>query len=373
MCVILLRIYTMALADIFASFASKPTRATTNRVVGIDIGSSSMKVVELQNRDNVLTLTTYGELELGPYDAEKPVGQSVALPAQIERQALVDILRESAVKARQSVFAMPLASSFVTVMSLQATADEDISSRVRVEARKYIPIPIAEVTLDWAEVETGMIKDAENTSRDVLLAAIQNEALKRFTTLMQTVEFSSSPIEIECFSAIRALYTDDQPDMAIMDVGAISTKLYIIRNGLLQRMYRVRAGGALFTEKLAADLKCSFEEAEALKRVITYDHPQFAVAQKSHQVLYGRVLKEFHQVIADYEQRVGAAVPTIQLIGGGSLFPGFDAFVSTQLNRQAVLAQPFNKVAYPAFMEDTMSTIGSSFAVALGAALRYFE
>jgi type IV pilus assembly protein PilM len=365
----------MALSDLFSSFASKPTRATNNRVVGIDIGSSSIKVVELQSRDNVLTLTTYGELELGPYDTEKPVGQSVALPAQIERQALVDILRESAVKSRQAVFAMPLASSFVTVMSLQATVDEDISSRVRVEARKYIPIPIAEVTLDWAEVETSTAaaKDAENVTRDILLAAIQNEALKRFTTLMQTVEFANPPIEIECFSAIRALYTDEQPDMAIMDVGAVSTKLYIIRGGLLQRMYRVRAGGALYTEKLAADLKCSFEEAEALKRVITYEHPQFSIAQKSHQVMYDRVLKEFHQVIDDYEKRVSNTVPTIHLIGGGSLFPGFDAFVSTQLGRQAVLAEPFNKVAYPAFMEDTMNSIGSTFAVALGAALRFFE
>ncbi len=363
----------MALADIFSSFTSKPTRATNNRVVGIDIGSSSIKVVELQNRDNVLTLTTYGELELGPYDSEKPVGQSVILSAQLERQALVDILRESAVKARQAVFAMPLASSFVTVMSLQATADEDLASRVRIEARKYIPIPIAEVVLDYAEVETVAVAGAETVTRDVLIAAIQNEALKRFTTLMQTVEFIKPPIEIECFSAIRSLYTDEQPDMAIMDVGAVSTKLYIIRGGLLQRMYRVRAGGALFTEKLAADLKCSFEEAEALKRVITYEHPQFAVAQKSHQVMYDRVLKEFHQVLADYEKRAGTTVPTVQLIGGGALFPGFDAFVSTQLGRSAVLAEPFNKVAYPAFMEDTMNTIGSSFAVALGAALRFFE
>jgi type IV pilus assembly protein PilM len=371
--VVLLNAYTMALSDIFSSLASKPTRATNNRVVGIDIGSSSIKVVELQNRDNILTLTTYGELELGPYDTEKPVGQSVVLPAQTERQALVDILRESAVKARQSVFAMPLASSFVTVMSLQTTPDEDISSRVRVEARKYIPIPIAEVTLDWAEVETASVSDAESPTRDVLLAAIQNEALKRFTTLMQTVEFSNPPIEIECFSAIRALYTDDQPDMAIMDVGAVSTKLYIIRGGLLQRMYRVRAGGALYTEKLAADLKCSFEEAEALKRVITYEHQDFAIAQKSHQVMYDRVLKEFHQVIDDYEKRSGSAVPVIQLIGGGSLFPGFDAYISSQLGRPTVLAAPFNKVAYPAFMEDTMNGIGSSFAVAFGAALRFFE
>lgn len=361
----------MALRDLFSSIKVKSARTANNRYVGIDIGSSSIKVIELQNRDNVLTLTTYGELELGPYDNEKPVGESVVLPAQIERQALVDILREAAVKAQTAVFAMPLSSSFVTIMSLNAPPDEDISSRVRVEARKYIPIPIAEVTLDWAEVELKTV--GSEPARDVLLAAIQNDALKRFSTLMETVEFKNSPIEIECFSTIRSLYTEAETDMAIIDVGAVSTKLYIARSGLLQRMYRVRAGGALFTEKMASELKLSFEEIEVIKRSITPEHPQFAAFQKQHHIAYDRVLKEFRQVLSEYEQRVGVEVSTVYLIGGGALFPGFESFVAGYLNRPVELAQPFNKVAYPAFMEDTMKVIGSSFAVALGAALRAFE
>jgi Tfp pilus assembly PilM family ATPase len=138
-------------------------------------------------------------------------------------------------------------------------------------------------------------------------------------------------------------------------------------------MYRVRAGGSLYTEKLASTLTCSFEEAEVIKRSLTTEHPQFSEALKVHQVAYNRVLKEFEQVIADYESRVGVAIPMVQLIGGGSLFPNFAAYVSQYLNRPAVLASPFNKVAYPAFMEDTMSMIGPSFSVALGAALRTFE
>lgn len=364
--------HNMALTDLFSSLKSKPRRTANNRYVGIDIGSSSIKVVELQNRDNVVTLTTYGELELGPYDNEKPVGELVVLPPQIERQALVDILRESAIKAQNAVFAMPLSSSFVTIMPISASLDEDITPRVRVEARKYIPIPIAEVTLDWAEVESKASNDSIET-RDILLAAIQNDALKRFTNLMETVEFGTPPIEIECFSAIRSLYTEAEIDVAIIDVGAVSTKLYITRAGLLQRMHRVRAGGALFTEKMASELNISFDEAELLKRTITSDHPQFGIFQKQHQGAYDRVLKEFHQVIREYEERTGVELETVYLIGGGALFPGFEAYVSSHLNRTAVIAKPFNKVAYPAFMEDTMNSIGSSFAVALGAALRVFE
>lgn len=363
----------MALFKVFKSVSKSVSQqsAHNGKVVGIDIGSSSIKVVELQNRNDVLTLTTYGEVELGPYADESPVGQSVVLPANIERQALVDILRESAVHAKQAVFAMPLSSSFVTIMSMQATATEDISNRVRVEARKYIPIPIGEVTLDWAEVDSN--GGAEATTRDVLLAAIQNDALARFNGLMDTVELPNTPIEIECFSAIRGLYEQEESVSAIIDVGATSTKLYIIRDGLLQRMYRVRAGGAIFTEKMAAELGCSFEEAELRKRTIVTTDEQFPLFQKNHQVSYDRAIKEFKQVIEEYERKIGVQVGTIYFVGGASQFPGFDNFISTVLSRKVSLALPFNRVAYPAFMEDTMNSIGATFAVALGAALRSFE
>ena len=108
-----------------------------NRVVGIDIGSSSIKVVEIQERDGALSLTTYGELQLGPY-ANQDIGQSVVLEAKQEQQALVDVIRESTVKADKAVFAMPLSSSFVTMIDFEADIKEDISSRVRVEATKIL-------------------------------------------------------------------------------------------------------------------------------------------------------------------------------------------------------------------------------------------
>jgi type IV pilus assembly protein PilM len=266
---------------------------------------------------------------------------------------------------------MPLSSSFVTVMSLNAEATEDISSRVRVEARKYIPIPIAEVTLDWAEVESGA--QGEGGTREVLLAAIQNDALARFNGLLDTVELSRTPIEIECFSVIRSLYEQEDGDVAIIDVGATSTKLYIVRSGLLQRMYRVRSGGSLFTEKLATELGYTFEQAEVLKRTITNTDENFNSIQKQHHQFYDRVIKEFKQVIDEYEKLVQTQIGTIYFVGGASQFPGFSNFVGTVLSRKVVSVTPFNKVAYPAFMEDTMNSIGATFAVALGAALRSFE
>jgi type IV pilus assembly protein PilM len=359
-------------SNIFSSLKSDSESAAG--VIGIDIGSSSMKVVELQERKGVITLITYGEVQLGPY-AGKPIGESVILDPKQEQEALVDVIRESAVKARSAVFAMPLSSSFVTNVSIETDADADLSALVRVEARKVIPASLSEVTLDWAEVELTKkeAKENENNRRNVLIAAIQNSALERFKILMQFAGIKQPPTEIECFSTIRSLYNSEESDIAIIDIGAVSAKLYIIRKGLLMRMYRIRAGGTIATKRIAEVLEIGFDKAEEMKYLADKQESSFADIKRAHHSSYDRAFREFKQVLREYEERTGTTIATIYLAGGGALFPGIEIHLKEAIDRDVVLANPFSKVAYPAFMEDTMREIGPSFTVALGAALRTFE
>lgn len=347
--------------------------STADGVVGIDIGSSSIKVVELQDRKGIITLTTYGEVQLGPY-AAKPIGESVTLDQKQEQEALVDVIRESAVKARSAVFAMPLSSSFVTNVSIDADADADLSAMVRVEARKVIPASLSEVTLDWAEIEVTKKEIAESVNRrSVLIAAIQNSALERFKILMQFAGLTNPPTEIECFSAIRGLYDSDIEVTAIIDIGAVSSKLYITHKGILVRMYRIRAGGAVATKQISDTLNVNFGVAEEMKFNLDRASSSFADLKRAHDSSYDRVFREFNQVLREYEQKTGNSVGLVYLAGGGSMFPGTDAHLRDVIGREVIMANPFSKVAYPAFMEDTMKQIGPSFLVALGAAMRSFE
>src|SRR3989344_4724983 len=304
-----------SLRKIFSGLGTKTS--DSNRVMGIDIGSSSIKVVEVQERDGVLTLTTYGELQLGPY-ADTEIGQSVTLDTKKEQQALVDVIRESAVEG------------------------------------------------DKKEKDT-------KRKRDVLVAAIQNEALSRFKVLMQFANLGEPPTEIECFSAIRGVFKEEEQDIALIDIGAVSTKLYIARSGLLQRMHRVRAGGAIATKRIASTLDLSFEDAELLKRSITKDDAKFSDVKRAHHSCYDRAWQEFRQVINEYEQTLGTSIDTIYLTGGGSLFPATKNMIEDILQKKVVYVNAFNKVAYPAFMEDMMKELGPTFHVALGSALRVFE
>lgn len=357
--------------SVLKTLFSKVSTGTATSVVGIDIGSSAVKVVELQDRKGVVTLTTYGELQLGPY-ANRSAGEAVTLEQNQEQEVLVDALRESAVTARDGVFAMPLSSSFVTNVSIEAAPEADLSALVRVEARKVIPASLSEITLDWAEIEGGP-KAAEAGLRKVLIAAIQNEALNRYKVLMKFAGLNQPPTEIECFSAARALYDSTEDTVAIIDIGATSTKLYIAQKGLLMRMHRVRAGGVLATERIAELQQLSFADAELLKQTIQKSQPDFAAIQKAHHSVFERPFREFAQVIREFESQNDTTIDAVYVAGGGALFPGVAAKLQDVIKKEVQRANPFKKVAYPLFMEDTMQEIGPSFTVALGAAIRAFD
>ena len=190
---------------------------------------------------------------------------------------------------------------------------------------------------------------------------------------MKYAGLNEPPTEIECFSVIRALFETDEPDVAIVDIGAESIKLYVTHKGLLMRMHRIRAGGAIVTRELAKMLECTFEEAEVKKFQVQAGDQSFAEIKRAHDNSYVRAFREFNQVLREYERKTGVAIPLVYLSGGGALFPGIDKLLQESLGRDVVLADPFSRVAYPAFMEDTMKELGPSFTVALGAALREFE
>lgn len=357
------------LKGIFSSLKTNVQR-TPDRVVGIDVGASSIKVVELEKTELAITLRTYGELQLGPY-AEKSLGEAVTLEPEKLTEALVDVIRESRVQAKAGVLAIPLSASFVTVVPITVKEQETIESKIHVEARKYIPVPLSDVTLDWSELNTYGEKTA--MVHEMLIAAIQNEAFERYQNLMNSVQMISQPSEIEVFSTIRSVMTPGETTSAIIDLGAETSKLYITRDGALERIHRVYDGGVTCTTRLAQLLDVQFEEAENIKRSYVQGGEHSRDIYKAYTSTVERSMQEFKRVIEQYEARLGEKIGRIVITGGAASFVGADKYVSDLLDREVSRALPFSKVAYPAFMEDTLNEIGLSFTTALGAAMRPFE
>lgn len=338
------------------------------RSMGIDIGSASVKVVEVRETNNALTLSTYGELQLGPY-SDQPTGTTVKLDHDQSIQALVDVIRESGVTAKAGVLAVPLSSSFLTSIALEANSSEDVAKMIPVEARKYIPIPLNEVALDWYEIDTTE-KQQEEGHREVLLAAIQNESLTHYQRLLSAIGMHAQPTEIESFSAIRAVVEDLEAPSLIIDLGASMSKLYIVKGSELQKIHRVKIGGEQLTKQLAELKGVSFAEAEEIKREQAGAETHAKDVKTAMQGTLGRPFQEFHRVIQQYQNINEVSFGRVHIIGGGAQLEQIPEYVNEVFSIEPVVHNPFSKIAYPAFMSDVLGELGSSFAVALGAALR---
>ena len=361
---------SFSLSNIFSDLKQTSKKTSSTSVVGIDIGGSAVKVVEIEETPKTIMLRTYGELQLGPY-ADKALGEVVSLDSQKKIEAITDVLREAGVNSKEGYLAMPLSSSFLTVIPIVLNGQENIASRIPVEARKYVPLPLTDVTLDWSELSP--VDDKNSNTHEVLLAAIENKALSEQLELLRSLSITGDVNEIEAFGLIRSLWRSSDTTLAIIDIGARSTKLYIVRSGVLERLHRVVVGGKEITSALSKKLNVSFEEAENLKRDYQRNDEQGAVIFENMTNVLNSPLSEFSRSINQYESRFGLSIDRIVISGGVANSPYCLDYIKNKLGKSVESADPFAKVAYPAFMEDTLKIIGPSFGVALGAALRKFQ
>lgn len=344
----------------------KPSEKKDDQVIGIDIGSSAIKVAGLHISDGVPTLDTYGELQLGPY-ANESVGKTVHVPEMKLREALVDIMRESSLTGTHAAFSVAHRSSFMTTLTLDTISEQEIESRIPIEARKYVPIPLAEVTLDWFVLST----DTKNKTTKILLAAIFNEAFDESQHVLEGAGLSLGVSELEPFGAVRATISTEDKSVALIDFGAASTKLYIVQGGMVQDVHVFRLSGVELTQIVADTLTIDFAAAEEIKRSAGItgngEHAAIAVPLKKR---IERGLREIGNRITAEEAESGTAITKVYALGGGSFLPALIPFAQEVLQRPVAFVDPFSKVAYPAFLEDTLARSGPSFCVAIGVALR---
>ena len=347
-------------------FKSDARRMEQRGVVGVDIGASSIKIVQVHMQHKVATLDTYGELQLGPYGGVD-IGRTVRLRTDKLIEALLDILRESSASAKSVALAISYNSSFVSVVEIKETDPEKITAMMPVEAKKYIPVSLSEVTLDWFPIAS---RDAGKIMQ-LLLVAIHNDAVKRYDAMVSGAAVDAVCTEVEMFSTVRSSVPQGDGEVAIIDLGASSTKLYIVRKGLVRKTYSVPMSGVGLTEALTHELGIEFGQAEELKRTVglmgVSEDPR---VQKLMVSYIDRGLREIHKVIKMYEGTEGKGVQKVLMSGGGSLLQGLGTYAHDFLSLPVQFVDPFAKVSHPVFLEDTLREAGPIFAVALGAALR---
>ncbi len=370
-----------------ASFFENLFKKKGTSVLGIDIGSSSIKVVQLRSKGGKAILETYGELALGSY-AGVEIGRATNLSNEKIVEALRDLLKESNVTTKAAGVSIASASSLISFIQMPQMDEKQLSNMIPIEARKYIPVPISEVALDWwvvpkenssfSEFEKppvpGQAEQVKDRNIDVLLVVIHNDVLNRLNEISQNTGLETSFYEIEIFSSIRSVVDQSLESVMVFDMGAGSTKLYVIERGILRASHTINRGSQEITLALARSTGTSIGDAEHLKRTIGLSNDEANAKMREIIMLnLDYVFSETNRVIVNFERKYNKNVSKIILTGGGTLLKGFLEVAREKFQTEVVLGDPFSKTEAPAFLEPVLKNAGPEFAVAIGIALRKLQ
>ncbi len=353
-------------------------------VIGIDIGSSGVKIVQLRKEKGIAILETYGSLSIGPY-AEKDIGASVSADENVIHTVLEVLMKEANITSRLSGISIPFKSSLISLIKVPAVTDDKISQIIPFEARKHVPVPLEDVSIDWFVVPSSLLEPdvapiredgaplpPKEESREVLLIAIHNHELVKYKKIIETSKLDAKFFEIEIFSTLRSVVPDNRYPLMIIDIGASTTKFYVLEHGIVLRSYFINHGGQSVTNAIKNAQNITFKEAERRKREFGTDIGNEATKAAIKSVL-SEIFVEANNAIRDFETRYHQNIAKAILTGGGSTLKGVLEIAENELKTKVELADPFSRVKHPLFLSNSLRKNGPEFSVAVGCALRMLE
>jgi type IV pilus assembly protein PilM len=208
------------------------------------------------------------------------------------------------------------------------------------------------------------------------LVAIHNSLLEQYHTVTDGAGIKVDFYEIEIFSSVRSALGHGLAPILMVDIGASSTKMYVVERGVVRLTHLVTQGGQQMTEILERSMEWEFEKAERIKREIGLTGSTAYSVDENERIktallsTLSRVFSEVNRVVLNYGQKYNKHVARVVFTGSGASLPGLAAFAKQSLNTEVEIANPFGHTEAPAFLESVLREIGPGFTVATGLALR---
>jgi type IV pilus assembly protein PilM len=352
------------------------------KFLGIDIGTFAIKIIELSASAGRIKLENYGEISAQAI-YQRPFRtfekSTLLLSSEEVSRAIKAIIEEAKTKTRESIFSIPDFSTFFTTFELPGMTAEELSQAVSIEARRQVPLPLGEVTLDWQLIE-GEASNKKEKRLKVLLVAVPNEMIAQYQQIAYLANLKLLALEAEIFGLIRALIgKEEKRVIGLIDIGARSTTCSIIERRVLKVSHSFDISGNVLTERIAKGLEVDDEIAEKIKRLygISTHPPQLSVGEKTiKEILFPMIniiLRESEKIFRDFYLKEGKEIDKIILTGGTALLPGILEYFRDYFKKEVEITNPFSKIFYPPILEETLKEMGPSYAIAVGMALRGLE
>ncbi|MGE5393015.1 MAG: type IV pilus assembly protein PilM [Candidatus Saccharibacteria bacterium] len=351
-------------------FGSKPKSH-----LGVDIGTSNIKIVQLRPQGEEFILETYGIANVAFQIASKDSAQAVAQTAEILR----NLLKKAGANTDKIAASLPNSVVFTSVIELPKIPEEEMKAAIEFEAKKYVPLPLEEVSLTWSLIQEkrqkvnldtnlGSVgKTPDNSKNKILLTAVPTVVVENYKKVFEMAGLEPYALEIEAISLIRSLVNEDDKTVIMVDMGAKNTSINLVDDGYLRFSKNLTVGGDTVTNSIAQSLSVNFMRAEQFKKDFGLSPQGQQIPQVMRPVL-DIIKNEAVQLISLFESK-GNRVDQILLSGAGAKLPGLPDFFGS-LGKPVLLANPWAKIAYPAELRQVIEPLGLNLAVAAGLAMR---
>jgi type IV pilus assembly protein PilM len=338
-------------------------------VIGLDIGSSSIKLVELKEGRNGFKLQN---LAISPLPPEAIVDGTV-----MDSVTIIDTIRDlvtSVTKTKDVVTSVSGHSVIVKKITLPFMTESELEESIQWEAERHIPFDINDVNIDFQIVGYG----SENPDlMDVILVAAKKDMINDYVSVIMESGLNPVLVDIDSFAVENMLainYDIDKEDTAaIANIGATVTNINILKNNISAFTRDVFKGGNQITEEIQRQLHIDYEEAEKIKVGKQGEGATQSVVQnvlktasESLAIEIGNTL-EFFQSTSTYQK-----ISKLFLSGGGAKIKDFDIILQQQIGIPVEMVNPFKKVEYSEknFDVEYLREIGPVMAVGVGLASR---
>jgi len=334
--------------------------------VGLSIGSSSIKIAELQKKGKTWKLLHFGVYQL-PEDAivDREIINQVAVT-----ESLKTLVSQIRLKSKHVCLSLSGNAVIIKRMQLEVPNLKELQEQVFWEAEQYLPFDVGDVVMDF-----HMLSRTDNTT-DVLFVAVKNAFLESYMSCVSETGLKPKVVDTDFF-ALQNVFELNYPSnpaksVALIDIGASSFKFVVVHNGIPVFQKDVAIGGKALTSEIQKNLDLSYLDAETLK-VSGQGGTMPQEVSDLMQVMADNLAIEAKKALDFYNaSSVGAPIEFILLAGGSSKIPNLSKTIEEATSLPTQNFNPFNAITCDPtiFTQEYLSAIASIAVVPIGLALR---
>lgn len=329
--------------------------------LGVDIGASGIKVVEVANDAGRARLLTYGATE---YSGKEPPRGDIFQNAELTGRELAELCKKAGVKSKNAIAGLPVSSVFSTIFSFLDATNKDLEAQIKAKLKNLAPIAEDDMAVDWKKLG---VPDKDKLVK-ISVTAASKKQINGYVQIFKAAGLALSSLETEAFAMIRSLLGKDSALSVIIDIGGQKTNILVVKNGTALISRTVKAGGADITKILSERLKIGIYEAEEVKK--NFNNGEFAAIFKE---VLAPVINEIKYCENLYsEQYNEGKIEKLVLTGGAAGGKGTVEFMSSETGLRVFIGDPWARMIYPEELRPDLDAIGSRFGVAAGLAMREF-